>query len=281
MSVVKMEKRKTFVFFADWHSVLMKYPMHLRCKVYDAIIMYAIEGKDPEKLEGEALMAFNFIREDIDRNNAKYEALCKRRKEWAKKGVEIRNNKAVQKHQEASEKTTLSKHKVAYATYNENENENENDIIYNDNNINNINNNNNINNKKKNFKIDFGLNDSEKAEEFILKIDKEQLLLSPQEFFNDHFLKGRGAGISKLVEEFGSESEVSKLAGQVMADWIARGEDSHKSVKDANDHMVAQMRIQHKYNNRKSKKYGRKKSNAESGSGEADRRRAPQACDFE
>ena len=134
--MVKMEKRKSFVFFVDWHRVLARYSAALRCAVYDAIIGYAATGEEP-KLDGEARMAFDFIREDIDRNNRKYEATCARRKKaiekrWAKESAakntnEYNSNNSIQMIQADTTHTE-----------NENENENENDILYNENNINNI-----------------------------------------------------------------------------------------------------------------------------------------------
>ena len=90
--MLKTEKRKSFVFFTDWHKVLEKYDVQLRCAVYDAIIRYAETGEEPN-LTGEAGMAFAFIREDIDRNNRRYEELCARRREYARKGAEARRRK--------------------------------------------------------------------------------------------------------------------------------------------------------------------------------------------
>lgn len=97
--MIKTERRKSFVFFTDWHKVLEKYDVQLRCAVYDAIIRYAETGEEPG-LTGEAGMAFAFIKEDIDRNNRRYEELCARRREYARKGAEMRKRK----REEAEEK---------------------------------------------------------------------------------------------------------------------------------------------------------------------------------
>lgn len=86
-----MEERNSFVFFLNWKNILRKYPMEVRCAVYDAVFEYAESGTIPEGLTDAAMMAFEFIKQDIDRMQDKYEQTCEKRKaavnkRWEKAG---------------------------------------------------------------------------------------------------------------------------------------------------------------------------------------------------
>ena len=86
-----MEERNSFVFFLNWKNILRKYPIEVRCSVYDAVFEYAESGTLPEGLSDAAMMAFEFIKQDIDRMQDKYEQTCEKRKaavnkRWEKAG---------------------------------------------------------------------------------------------------------------------------------------------------------------------------------------------------
>lgn len=85
------EDRKGFVFFASWHRVLKRFPAELRGRVYDAIVEYAVEGTIPEDLDGPELMAFEFIKEDVDLSTGKYEQTCEKRRQAVRKRWEKSN----------------------------------------------------------------------------------------------------------------------------------------------------------------------------------------------
>lgn len=289
-----MEKRKSFVFFLDWQKVLKKYSMKLRCTVYDSICQYQETGEVSEKLEGEALMAFNFIKEDIDRNNAKYEKMCARRREWGKKGVAERNKKAIEKHEnELQKKTTISYLKVPYATFNEKENEKEN-VNENgsenekENLLNEINKNNitttTTTTARAHAHAEENLKIKEKSNQIIFKINKDNSEYSADGLIKEFFEKGPGAEIENLTKEFGDAVNVEKLADQVINDWIRRGGEEHDSIEQCFDHMISQMRIQNNINNRKAKRNGSKSKSTAKARPRKDsepERRTVQASDFE
>ena len=81
--------KKSFVFNIAWQEVLMGYPSEVRLEVYDAIIEYVASGKISE-LKPLAKMAFSFIKNEIDYNNAKYDEVVSKRSEAGKKGMRSR-----------------------------------------------------------------------------------------------------------------------------------------------------------------------------------------------
>lgn len=245
-----MEKRKSFVFFTDWHRVLQRYPMHLRCKVYDAIIVYAASGEEPAKLEGEALMAFNFIREDIDRNNAKYEATCRRRRENVKKRWEKNKN---------TNDTNVNKSKSSIQTVqvdtnltdNDNENGNENDINLNDN-----------NNKSTTTKKKSGSKILKVEEGGFLKMASEAVTWNRGHFFFEFWGPAREADNKKLTDLYGEGA--TDLADRVMDDWEKKasregGLLEHSSIREAFQHMERQMNIEFNVQRRKAERASKQK----------------------
>ena len=81
--------KKSFVFNIAWQEVLMGYPSEVRLEVYDAIIEYVASGTISE-LKPLAKMAFSFIKNEIDYNNAKYDEVVSKRSEAGKKGMRSR-----------------------------------------------------------------------------------------------------------------------------------------------------------------------------------------------
>ena len=81
--------KKSFVFNIAWQEVLMGYPSEVRLEVYDAIIEYVASGTISE-LKPLAKMAFSFIKNEIDYNNAKYDEIVAKRSEAGKKGMRSR-----------------------------------------------------------------------------------------------------------------------------------------------------------------------------------------------
>lgn len=67
----------------------MGYPSEVRLEVYDAIIEYVASGTISE-LKPLAKMAFSFIKNEIDYNNAKYDEIVAKRSEAGKKGMRSR-----------------------------------------------------------------------------------------------------------------------------------------------------------------------------------------------
>ena len=288
--MVRMEKRKSLVFFLDWQDVLRKYDRVLRCIVYDAICDYQESGEVPnfesytgdlakplppgymEKIE----MAFAFIKADVDRNNAKYAATCERRKRNIEKRWEReRNSKDNNCIQLNNMNSNSSKN-----TENENENGKEKENVNGSENGKELSIINNIitttttkNIKKRNS--EFG----ESNKEFLISAKLEDLKIAPADFVLK--FRMRGADFEKNLEEFGGEENVSRLISDVIREWEANDKGEHDSLQQAFDHLESQMRIHNNIKLRKSKRNGTRRAKAEQRSDNKSGGRAPEASDFE
>lgn len=134
-----MEDRNSFVFFLNWKNILRKYPMGVRCAVYDAVFEYAESGTLPEGLSDAAMMAFEFIKQDIDRMQDKYEQTCEKRKaainkRWEKNGKGKKaDTKVSAKYNSISDDTSGTKvSEPIQAVHNEYDNEDDNVSPYGD-----------------------------------------------------------------------------------------------------------------------------------------------------
>lgn len=79
----KDEKRKSFVFYEDWFKMISKQDESVRVKIYDAICMYVFEGKEPA--DPLILMAFELIKEKVERDRDKFERIREKRREAGKR----------------------------------------------------------------------------------------------------------------------------------------------------------------------------------------------------
>lgn len=70
--------RKSFTFHEEWRNAIQHLPVEIRAEIYDAIIEYALSGTMPEISSPIVLVSFNFIKESIDNDNVRYEAICER-----------------------------------------------------------------------------------------------------------------------------------------------------------------------------------------------------------
>ena len=86
------KKRDTFIFKKSWADALKKRSTVVQLEVYDAIVSYAVDGIVPEMSEI-AEVVFDFIRIEIDENNAKYEETVKKRREAGKRSAESKYGK--------------------------------------------------------------------------------------------------------------------------------------------------------------------------------------------
>lgn len=86
--------KQTFVFRLEWAQVLKQQPDSIRLAVYDAIIDYVQTGKEPPQ-DSSVYFAFLFIKNQIDKDTAKYEEVCAKRAEAGKKhkGNQHTNNR--------------------------------------------------------------------------------------------------------------------------------------------------------------------------------------------
>lgn len=76
--------KQTFVFRLEWAQVLKQQPDSIRLAVYDAIIDYVQTGHEPPQ-QSAVYFAFLFIKNQIDKDTAKYKEVCAKRAEAGKK----------------------------------------------------------------------------------------------------------------------------------------------------------------------------------------------------
>lgn len=77
--------RDSFIFYASWVEAVKDLPNDIRLEIYDGIIEYAITGNLPD-FKPMAKIAFNFIKNDLDRNSSKYNEKVKSRSESGRLG---------------------------------------------------------------------------------------------------------------------------------------------------------------------------------------------------
>lgn len=79
-----MAKKKSFILYADYIKHIRRLPDEDAGRLFKAIFDYVNEGKLPD-LDGMAAMAFSFIANQLDTDLQKYETVCKKRAESAKR----------------------------------------------------------------------------------------------------------------------------------------------------------------------------------------------------
>lgn len=84
------------IFRKEWKSAIAGLPDNVRLEIYEAIIEYGTTG-EVYKLSPSAMIAFNFMKEFVDKDNEKYEALCEKRKAIGRKGGLAKATKCYQK----------------------------------------------------------------------------------------------------------------------------------------------------------------------------------------
>jgi len=118
--------KNTFIMYTDWFTHIELLNMEQRGQLLTALMLYQM-GKNVPEMDSVVNMAFSFICADMERNNAKYEAICEKRKEAGLKGgrpKKVEDIKAEiikqaeeaekQKNQKVSEKSKKTKSKIPY-----------------------------------------------------------------------------------------------------------------------------------------------------------------------
>lgn len=80
-----MAEKKSFVLYTEYEENLEDLPDEELGQLFRAIFGYVNRGVVPD-LSPSCKMAFSFIRKDLDRNQAKYEETCRKRREAGSKG---------------------------------------------------------------------------------------------------------------------------------------------------------------------------------------------------
>jgi len=95
--------RKSFTFHEEWRNAIQDLPGCIRAEIYDAIVEYGLSGTIPVGMKPMVSIAFNFIKESIDNDNARYEAICKRNRE---NGMKSNGRPKTQENPEKPKKPT-------------------------------------------------------------------------------------------------------------------------------------------------------------------------------
>lgn len=126
-----MADKKSFVLYLDYKKHFALLSPDDQGRLLMAIFDYVETGAEPA-LESMPLMAFSFIRAQLDRDQASYEETCKRRAEAGRKSGEARRAKAEAAEQEGTKRTSVqfvqqNEQEGTKRTDNDNENDNENE----------------------------------------------------------------------------------------------------------------------------------------------------------
>ena len=111
--------KNSFILYTEIWPAIQKLDMEQRGKLFTAIMKHAL-GEEPEKLDILTDVIFTFIKSQLDRDEQKYQEVCKRRAEYGRRG-----GLATAKQKQA--KASKSKQDQANQADNDNENDNEND----------------------------------------------------------------------------------------------------------------------------------------------------------
>lgn len=120
------ETKKSFVLYCDYRQHLLLLTDEERGKLLIALLDYAETGEEP-KLEGAALMAFSFVRSQMDRDAAKYAEKCRKRREAGKKGGRPKSDDETKKQKNQKVSAQSKAKQKNPDTENDTDNENDND----------------------------------------------------------------------------------------------------------------------------------------------------------
>lgn len=114
--------KNSFILYTEIWPAIQKLDMEQRGKLFTAIMKHAL-GEEPEKLDILTDVIFTFIKSQLDRDEQKYQEVCKRRAEYGRKGGLAKASKSQQK----PDKKTKMQQSIANVADNDNENDNDND----------------------------------------------------------------------------------------------------------------------------------------------------------
>ena len=120
------------VFRKEWKSAISGLPDQVRLEIYEAIIEYGTTGELCE-LSPSAMIAFNFMKEFVDKDNEKYEALCEKRKAIGRKGGLAKATNCYQKLPNVASATKSKQIKQELASVADKDKDMDKDMEYSDN----------------------------------------------------------------------------------------------------------------------------------------------------
>ena len=80
-----MKDKQTFIFYRDWSDVISNFDTDVQLEIYQSIVEYAFNGSIIE-MQPTTMIAFGFIKPQIDRDTKKYNAIIERNRENGKYG---------------------------------------------------------------------------------------------------------------------------------------------------------------------------------------------------
>lgn len=78
-------ERESFIFYKEWKDAIKGLPESVRLEIYEGIIDYATSGEIPD-LKTMANVAFQFVKQSIDKDLNRYKIVCERNKANGLKG---------------------------------------------------------------------------------------------------------------------------------------------------------------------------------------------------
>ena len=124
--------KNSFVMYTEYLRHVQKMDMEQRGKLFTAILCYAAGEEIPE-LDAAADMAFSFIQDRMDRDNAAYMEKCEKRREAGKLGGRPKTNASDENQTKAKKANGFSEKQNN--PDNDNEPDNDTDISSNDNRV--------------------------------------------------------------------------------------------------------------------------------------------------
>ena len=112
--------KESFIFYRDWKDAIQDLPDNVRLEIYETVIEYAITGTVRE-LEPVSNIAFSFIKQTIDMDVIKYNAVIERNRANGLKGGAPKGNNNASKKQPKQPKRPKQ-------ADNDNDNDNDNDL---------------------------------------------------------------------------------------------------------------------------------------------------------
>ena len=94
--------KKSFVLYADQKAVLEDISYEDKGMLLDALFDYVADGSLPHFDDNVLMLVFKVFKVTIDRDRAKYDSICERRKEYGKRGGVAKATKSYQKLPKAS-----------------------------------------------------------------------------------------------------------------------------------------------------------------------------------
>ena len=89
-----MDEKNSFLLYADILPQFRLLTLEQRGIVITALLAYVAEGRVLESQDVGAMMMFSFLRQTVDRNTARYQAVCERRAAAGRKGAQAKKANA-------------------------------------------------------------------------------------------------------------------------------------------------------------------------------------------